>query len=326
MRAMTPDRAGHPSRDPHPAASSAALAGRALRERYRAAGLRPSKRLGQHFLADLNLARKIIAQIGPPDAGPVLEIGAGLGALTFLLAEAGYTGIAVEVDRRLADWLDEALAPWPHMKVVEADIRTFGFTDIVGDSASGLRVVGNLPYYLTSEILFRLKHERAGLARAIVMVQDDVADRLLASPGSRTYGSLTVAMALDFTIEPVLRAPRQAFWPAPDVDSAVLRLTPHAAHSDSPDRRPGGPLDPDRLERVVRAGFAQRRKTLGRALAAGLAIERSAVEEALRAIDLDPGRRAETLAPDDFVRVARALAPKLIPGNPPAGDPKAGRS
>jgi 16S rRNA (adenine1518-N6/adenine1519-N6)-dimethyltransferase len=140
------------------------------------------------------------------------------------------------------------------------------------------------------------------------MVQADVADRLLASPGTRIYGSLTVAMAHDFAVEPVLRVPRQAFWPAPEVDSAVLRLTPHPeAERDLGDR--------PRLERVVRAGFAQRRKMLGRALAAGLAIDRSTVEERLRAIDLDPGQRAETLAPMDFVRVARALAPHLSSGS-----------
>lgn len=318
MRAMTPETAGHSTRGP--AGSSAAQASRALRERYRAAGMRPSKRLGQHFLADLNLARKIVAEIGPPDAGPVLEIGAGLGALTFLLAEAGYRGFAVEVDRRLADWLVEALAPWPHLRVVEADIRGFR----IEEPGSGLRVVGNLPYYLTSEILLMLKREAARLARAIVMVQDDVADRLLASPGSRTYGSLTVAMALDFSIQPVLRAPRQAFWPAPDVDSAVLRLTPHP---DEPDRRLG-PVDRDFLEQVVRAGFAQRRKTLGRALAAGLGIERSTVEAELGAVDLDPGRRAETLAPRDFARVARALAAHLKPSQRPgraSDDREAGR-
>ncbi len=278
----------------------AEAAARALRERYRAAAIRPAKRLGQHFLADLNLARKIVTELGPPDpARPVLEIGAGLGALTFLLAAAGHRGMAVEVDPRLAEWLATALAPWPHFTVAEADVRTFRFDRV---AATGLRVVGNLPYYLTSEILLALKREASRLERAVVMVQDEVATRLLADPGSRAYGSLTVALALDFALRLRLRVPRQAFWPAPDIDSAVIALTPH------PPRALG---DRARLERVVRASFAQRRKTLARSLAAELGIPHPRLLQVLGDLDIDPKRRAETLAPDDFVRLAQALAPDL---------------
>ncbi len=283
-------------------APSAAAAARALRDRYRAAGMRPRKRLGQHFLADLNLARKIVAELGPPDpARPVLEIGAGLGALTFLLAQAGHTGVAVEVDPTLASWLAAGLAPWPRLRVVAADIRTFDFASV---APAGLRVAGNLPYYLTSEILLTLKRESARLAGAIVMIQDEVATRLLAQPGTRLYGSLTVAMALDFAITQRLRVPRQAFWPAPDVDSTVLGLLP----LPSPLR-----ADRARVERVVRAGFAQRRKTIARSLAAELSIPRPRLEAALRSLGIDPGRRAETLAPADFVSLAAELAADLIP-------------
>ncbi len=286
----------------------AAVAASALRARYRATGIRPAKRLGQHFLADLNLARKIVAELGPPDpASPVLEIGPGLGALTFLLAEAGHTAVAVEIDPRLADWLGEALAPWPRVAVATADIRTFSLDRVAG---SRLRVVGNLPYYLTSEILLQLKRESARIASAVVMMQDEVAARLLAGPGSRAYSSLTVALALDFAIESCFRVPRQAFWPAPDVDSAIVRLTPLAAAA-------GGALaSPARralVERVVRAGFAHRRKTLASSLAAELPIARPRLETHLRALDLDPTRRAETLAPVDFVRLAAALAVEIAP-------------
>jgi len=285
------------------AAADATAAARALRERYRDAGLRPTKRFGQHFLADLNLARKIVTEVGPPGEGPLLEIGAGLGALTFPLAAAGHAGVAIEIDRRLAAWLAEALAPWPRIQVIHGDIRTF---DLQGDR---LRVVGNLPYYLTSEVLFKLVRARTSLASAVIMVQDDVAARLLAPPSTRAYGSLTVAMALQFAIEPVLRVPRQAFWPAPEVDSAVVRLTPRA-----PQESGGGVW----LERVVRAGFAQRRKTVARSLAAGLGLPRPAVEACLSQLGLDPSRRAETLAPDDFVRLAAALDHEH--GHPEVGD------
>jgi 16S rRNA (adenine1518-N6/adenine1519-N6)-dimethyltransferase len=287
------------------ARDAAADAARALRERYRAAGIRPAKRLGQHFLADLNLARKIVAELGPPAAAsPILEIGPGLGALTFLLAAAGHTAVAVEVDPRLASWLAEALAPWPNAQVIAADIRTFHLDRV---AASRLRVVGNLPYYLTSEILLGLKRESARIASAVVMMQDEVAARLLAAPGSRAYSSLTVAVTLDFAITQRFRVPRQAFWPAPDVDSAILRLVPHAPESR------GTPAASDRavIERVVRAGFAQRRKTLASSLAAELAIPRPRLEAHLRALGLDPARRAETLAPADFVRLAAALTDEI---------------
>jgi 16S rRNA (adenine1518-N6/adenine1519-N6)-dimethyltransferase len=291
-----------------PLESDAAAAASALRARYRAAGLRPAKRLGQHFLADLNLARKIVAELGPPDpASPVLEIGPGLGALTFLLAEAGHTAVAVEVDPRLADWLRAALIPWPQVAVATADIRAFPFASV---AASRLRVVGNLPYYLTSEILLLLKREVARIASAVVMMQDEVGTRLLARPGTRAYSSLTVALALDFAIAPAFRVPRQAFWPAPDVDSAILRLTPLAP----PPGRPA-PTTAERafLERVVRAGFAQRRKTLTTALAAELPLPRPRLEAHLRALAIDPARRAETLAPADFVRLAASLALEVAP-------------
>jgi 16S rRNA (adenine1518-N6/adenine1519-N6)-dimethyltransferase len=152
---------------------------------------------------------------------------------------------------------------------------------------------------LTSVILLQLAREAESLETALIMVQDDVADRLVAAPGSRAYGSITVAMALRFSIESVLRAPRGAFWPAPEVDSAVLRLTPHSARLDG---------DPGWIERVVRAGFAQRRKTLAKALAAGLDCPRPAIEGALSRLAIDPSRRAETLSPADFVRLAAELA------------------
>lgn len=273
----------------------------------------PRKRFGQNFLSDAEIIRSCIEAIRPRHDDLMVEIGPGLGALTFLLAEAGHSTVAVEIDPRLAGWLAAALAPWPHVAVVAADIRTFPFGSAAAPdhvAASRLRVVGNLPYYLTSEILLRLKREAARIAGAVVMMQDEVAARLLARPGSRAYSSLTVALALDFAITPCFRVPRQAFWPAPDVDSAILRLDPHAAQ---PGVASSAPAARDLVERVVRAGFAQRRKTLASSLAAELPIPRPRLEAHLRALDIDPTRRAETLAPADFVRLAAALAVEIAP-------------
>jgi 16S rRNA (adenine1518-N6/adenine1519-N6)-dimethyltransferase len=308
-------------------AEDAARAGRALRERYREAGVRPQKRLGQHFLADLNLARKIadLAMAGPatPDPAPaqaptqvpappgaVFEIGAGLGALTFFFAARGERVTAVEIDPRLADWLRESLAPWPGVRVIPGDIRTIRLGDVAAEvaevdaGAAPLRVAGNLPYYLTSEILLQLMRERSAIASAVVMVQDEVAERLTAQPGTKAYGSLTVTLGLAFDIELLLRVPHQAFWPAPDVDSAVIRLTPRPWNTD---------MDPALIERVVRAAFGQRRKTLGNVLPTGLGIGRDIVAAALEAVHVDPRRRAETLSAGDFIALATALAPALAP-------------
>jgi 16S rRNA (adenine1518-N6/adenine1519-N6)-dimethyltransferase len=277
----------------HPLPTDAA---RALRERYRSLGLRPRKQLGQHFLADLNLARKIVDAVGEPGP-PVLEIGAGLGALTFLLAERGHTVLAVEVDRHLADPLREALAPWPAVQVIHADIRSLE-VERLAPPGKLLRVAGNLPYNLTSEILLQLRRAARAFTSATLMVQDDVAERLAAAPGSKAYGSLTITLGLTFKIALILRVPRQAFWPAPDVDSAVIQLVPRAQ------REP----DDAWIERVVRAGFGQRRKTLVNALAAGLAADREEIATAMQAAGIAAGSRAEVLSPADFIRLARALA------------------
>jgi 16S rRNA (adenine1518-N6/adenine1519-N6)-dimethyltransferase len=281
-----------------------AEAARTLRERYRAAGRHPRKQLGQHFLADLNLARKIVDAVGEP-GGPVLEIGAGLGALTFLLAERGHQVQAVEVDRQLADELRGAMAPWPSVQVIQADIRTLDLATLApGTPGTRLRIAGNLPYNLTSEILIQLLRAADAFSSAVLMVQDDVAERLAAEPGGKAYGSLTVTLGLAFAIELFLRVPRQAFWPAPAVDSAVIRLDPH----------PTRPPDFRWIEQVVRAAFGQRRKTIGKALAAGLGIERDRIETAIRATGLDPAARAEVLSPADFVHLARALRSLRTPG------------
>ncbi|MGD8395865.1 MAG: 16S rRNA (adenine(1518)-N(6)/adenine(1519)-N(6))-dimethyltransferase RsmA, partial [Candidatus Eiseniibacteriota bacterium] len=293
-----------PSPDPRQVA-------RDLRERFRAAELRASKRLGQHFMADLNLAAKLVALLPPPARGPVVEIGPGLGALTFLLVAAGHRVVAYELDPRLAAWLAEALAPWPAAEVRQQDFRTVDLEALAAElgaaPADRLQVIGNLPYYATSEIVLQLVAARRRLDVSVLTMQREVAERLVAAPGSRAYGALTVALALRARATLELRLPRTAFWPAPDVDSAVLRLDwqsgaerregaegsrvgsdgvengglegrGSAAAGEAPprDATPGDAL----IEAVVRAAFAQRRKRLDNSLAAALAIDRAAARAA----------------------------------------------
>jgi 16S rRNA (adenine1518-N6/adenine1519-N6)-dimethyltransferase len=305
---------------------------RALRERFRAADLRASKRLGQHFMADLNLAAKIVALLPPPGRGPVIEIGPGLGALTFLLVAGGYRVLAFELDPRLAGWLAEALAPWPSAEIRHQDIGQVDLAalaaelGVAGASASRLQVIGNLPYYATSEIVLALIAARRHLDVAVLTMQREVAERLVAAPGSRAYGALTVALALRARAALELRLPRTAFWPAPDVDSAVLRIDWLAAGSAArrDDARSDDglsddglsddtPLDDALLETVVRAAFAQRRKRLDNSLASARGIARAEVRAAVAAAGIPDGARAEDVAPETFVRLAAELGAVATP-------------
>lgn len=303
------------SRDDHATPRDAA---RHLRERFRAEGLRAAKQLGQHFLADLNLARKVVSLLPEPTAGPVLEIGPGLGALTGILVESGYRVVAVEVDPRLAGWLREAFEPWSQVEVMEYDVRTLDIarlareltssqdiTEDSGDSGQRLQIIGNLPYYATTDILLQILAARETLGDAVLTLQREVADRLAAGPGSRTYGSLSASFGLRAKVESSLRLPATAFWPAPDVDSATIRvrwLEPTDGQPEVPDAL---------LEQVIRAAFAQRRKQIENSLAAALGLERAAVEAAVAQAGIDAGMRAEALAPADFARLALAMAPWL---------------
>ncbi len=289
-------------------------AARQLRARFRADNLRADRRLGQHFLADLNLAAKIVDLLPPTTAGPVLEIGPGLGALTFLLLERGHQLLAVEIDPRLAGWLAEALEPWPAARIRQDDFCRLDLDalaaemlrDAAPDNDSGkpprLQVIGNLPYYATSEILLKLLAARRWLGDVVLTMQREVAARLTAPPGTRTYGSLSVACGRWATVESCVRLPATAFWPAPEVESTVVRLRWREATEIEP-----GVTDPV-FERVVRAAFAQRRKRLENSLAMALGIDRKVAVAAATEASILPGSRAEDLSPADFARLALTLS------------------
>jgi 16S rRNA (adenine1518-N6/adenine1519-N6)-dimethyltransferase len=326
--ATSSDSPKHPAGVDPNAADELRAAARRLRARFRREGLRTTKQLGQHFLADLNLARKVVQLLPPPSAGPVLEIGPGLGALTFLLLESGYRVIAVEIDPRLASWLSQALAPWSQAEVRQGDIRALNLAELAGESQ--LQIIGNLPYYATSEILFQLLAARRLLGDSVLTMQREVAERLTAPPGSRAYGALSATIGLRATVESCLRLPATAFWPAPDVDSTTVRLRWRA---------PATRVDavPDRLlERVVRAAFAQRRKRMENSLAAALGIERSTIAELVERAGIPAGARAEEVAPRVFAELALAFAAILEPAAddtppthaepPPDGGLRDGRS
>jgi 16S rRNA (adenine1518-N6/adenine1519-N6)-dimethyltransferase len=254
----------------------------------RAGGKR--RALGQHYLRDPAVARAIVDLVAPTPADLVVEIGPGRGALTpFLAARAGRF-LAIEVDPALAARLQD------RFDVRIADGRTFDYRSLAAPDGRVL-VVGNLPYSVAKPILQRLDSARDVIAEMALMLQKEVAERLAASPGGRSYGSLSVLTQLYWDVRVALRVPPGAFRPPPRVESAVVHMT----------ARPGPAVpvgDEDHFRRIVLAAFGQRRKALANALAAGLHLPVTAARERLLRAGIDPGRRAETLTMAEFARLA----------------------
>jgi|HigsolmetaGSP12D_1036236.scaffolds.fasta_scaffold00217_7 16S rRNA (adenine1518-N6/adenine1519-N6)-dimethyltransferase len=274
------------------------------RDILRRHGFTVRKSLGQNFLTDGNILGKIVDAADLDKTKGVLEIGPGLGALTERLAEAAGRVAAIEIDGRLLPILREALAPYPNVELVHADVLKtdlHGLWERVFAGCSEVSVAANLPYYITTPILMKLLEERLPFRHIVVMVQKEVAERLAASPGGKDYGSLSVAVQYYCEPEFVCAVPAGVFIPAPQVDSAVIRLTRRA---DPPVRV----TDERRLFRVVHAAFAQRRKTLANNLSALAGRDRKGeLEDLLRRIGIDPGRRGETLSLAEFAALSEAL-------------------
>ena len=266
-------------------------------------GLRPKKTLGQNFLVHPHQARRIVDALELGGDETVVEIGAGLGALTVCLAQEARRVLALERDPALARFLREEIFPEaPEVAVLCQDVLKFDFNRLSREMGQPLAVVGNLPYQITSPLLFKLMEERAALSRAVLMMQQEVGARLLAKPGTKDYGVLSVLLQYHFSSQRLFSLGPANFYPPPQVDSVVLRLTPA---SISPPSR-----DPILLARVVKAAFGQRRKTLNNTLTARAATFGLSPEQ-LRAIltelAIDPVRRGETLSLAEFVAVSNKM-------------------
>jgi 16S rRNA (adenine1518-N6/adenine1519-N6)-dimethyltransferase len=270
-------------------------------ELLRRHGLRPKKRWGQNFLGDERLLSELasLARLRPGDV--VVELGAGLGHFTRALAATGARAVAVERDRELAPVLRQEL---PGVEVVEADAKSFDLRAVASRAGQRVVVCGNLPYHLSSPILFHLLDQRAAVRRAVLLLQREVAERIAAPPGGRDYGLLSVLLqhVADPSLE--LAVPRHAFTPPPEVESSALVLEfleqPRAAVHDEA-----------RFRALVKAAFSKRRKTLWNALK-GM----PGAREALKKTAIDPQRRGETLTVAEFASIERAF--KDPPGSPSA--------
>jgi len=264
---------------------------------------RPKKHLGQHFLADGNLLRKIVAISGAGKGDRVLEIGPGTGALTRRLLETGAIVLAVEIDRGLAERLGETFATAVEkgaLEIICADILKVSLSTLARERDCRFNVVANLPYNISGPVLARLLAERRALTSMTLMFQREVAERITARPGTKAYGALSVMAQAYTDCKIEFDVSRRLFKPQPRVDSSIVSLKVL--------ERPGVEVaDETFFKRVVRSAFGTRRKTLVNALKP-LSIDKDALARAIRSAGIDPSTRGETLGIAEFGALARELS------------------
>ncbi|MBU2262542.1 MAG: ribosomal RNA small subunit methyltransferase A [Proteobacteria bacterium] len=260
-------------------------------------GIHPRKKLGQSFLTDMNITRRIASLAEPAENETIVEIGAGLGFLTEELARKAGRVIALEIDPRLIEALKDRFTGNASVEIVEMDVLEYHFS---APSPGGkLKVVGNVPYHISTPILFRLLEYRRSISSMVLMFQKELADRLAAPPGTKEYGIPSVMIARYASVTRELAVPASCFYPEPSVASAVLRIV----FADDPEPQEEGDL----FAWTVRKAFAQRRKTLLNNLhAAGF--EGETLAQVFRRVGIEGGRRAETLSVKEFLLLAAGLA------------------
>lgn len=270
--------------------------------------LRPKKHLGQCFLEDLNIITKIVNFVDIKEDEVVIEIGAGLGLMTELLARRAQRVIAVEIDSQLADILRRNLKNCDNVEIVMADIRKFDFLTVAtGKAREKVKVVGNIPYHITSEILFHILENRSFFAEGFLLVQKEVAERLTAPPSTKDYGIPSVTFALFGQVTKCFFVPASCFYPRPKVDSALIRL--------SLEEKPLFEIEKvETFFSLVRAAFAERRKTLINALkhAGFLGGNVMLLKDLLISAGIDPKRRGETLSVYEYVTLTNRLMDYLV--------------
>ena len=253
------------------------------------------KHLGQHFLHERGIIEKIVLAVDPQPGDRLVEIGPGQGAITFPLLDRHHALTVIEFDRDLIAPLTAAARAHGDLTIVHRDVLDVDFTALAAEGEGQIRLVGNLPYNLSSPILFHALDHAAAIRDMHFMLQKEVVDRMAAAPGSKVYGRLSVMLQAYCAVTPLFKVPPGAFRPPPKVDSAVVRLVPRAPETI-------GVADPRRFAQVVRAAFGQRRKTLRNALN-GVADSAS-----IEAAGLRPDARAEQIDVAGFVRLANIAA------------------
>jgi 16S rRNA (adenine1518-N6/adenine1519-N6)-dimethyltransferase len=276
---------------------------REILEKY---GFSFKKSLGQNFLIDTNILRKIVDFAELSEETGAIEIGPGIGALTEQLARRAKKVVAFEIDKRLLPILADTLSPYGNVRIIHQDVLKADIHRVIAEEftdVADIMVVANLPYYVTTPIIMKLLTDRLPIRGIVVMLQKEVADRISAKPGTKDYGSLSIAIQYYTEAETVMTVPRTVFIPQPNVDSAVIRLK----------KRQHPPVDVEDepfFFQVVRASFAQRRKTILNNLVNNLPngkAMKEQIERVLTETDIDPRRRGETLTMEEFAALSNAL-------------------
>lgn len=279
---------------------------RDIKERY---GFRLSKSLGQNFLTDKNIIDRIIEGSQITENDLVIEIGPGVGVITREAAAAASKVIAVEIDSNLIPILEETLGDLDNVEVINRDILKTDLNRLIEEEKAadpqitGVRIIGNLPYYITTPIIMKILEDGVKADSMTVMMQKEVGDRIMAEEGSKARGALSVAVQYYCTVEKIVSVPKDVFVPAPKVDSIVLRLDIRKEKAVD--------LEDDRyFFRAVKSGFGQRRKTLLNSLSSEGNFSKEEIGEILQSAGIDPKRRAETLSMDEFADIANLMKRK----------------
>ena len=260
--------------------------------------IKMSKKLGQNFLIKRGIVDEIVHAAELTVGEPVLEVGPGIGTLTQGLAQSGADVTAIELDRRLLEVLDTTLASYDNVRIIHGDVLKLDVLTIMNHKS--FKVVANLPYYITTPIIMSLLESKLPIERLVVMVQKEVALRMIAKPGTKDYGALSVAVQYYTEPDIVLDVPPKSFLPAPAVTSSVIRCVLR-------DKPPVDVIDEKLFFRVVKAGFAQRRKTFSNTMKT-TGLTRDRIEELLAKANIDGQRRGETFTLQEFADVANAWA------------------
>ena len=273
-----------------------------IREEY---GFKFSKSLGQNFLTDKNIIDEIVDGAGIGQEDTVLEIGPGIGVITYEAAQLAKKVVAVEIDKSLLPILAETLSEYENVKVINEDILKLDINKLIEDEGmENVKIMGNLPYYITTPIIMKILEEGVKASSITIMMQKEVADRIKAGPGTKAYGALSVAVQYYCTVDKVASVPRSVFVPQPNVDSVVLRLNIRSEKAVK--------LDNEKLFfDCVKAGFGQRRKTLLNSLQKVNGVDKNIVMQSLASAGIEESRRAETLTIEEFALIANEVNKRL---------------
>ena len=276
----------------------------AIKEKHR---FQLSKSLGQNFITDKHVIERIVEGAGPSEKDLVIEIGPGIGVLTAEAAQQAAKVIAIEIDSKLIPILGETLAEYDNVEVINQDILKTDLNKIIdeqrqlGNFTGDVKIIGNLPYYITTPIIMHILENSIHTESITVMMQKEVADRIKASPGNKTYGAISAAVQYYCEVEQVISVPKEVFVPRPKVDSAVLKLTIRK-------ETPVDLIDEKAFFACIKAGFGQRRKTLLNSLTGTYGLSKDEIRAILEKAGIDPVRRAETLDMNEFADIANGVA------------------